>query len=89
MRADILERGYSVVKQMEFDLGWIADGLGTRREVRTLQANYGVALVGPHMNALSRSECETKYQRAVKITGRLVTRGCTMEDALPYFKAQP
>lgn len=89
MRADILERGYSVVKQMEFDLGWIADGLGTRREVRTLQANYGVALVGPHMNALSRSECETKYQRAVKITERLVTLGCTMEDDLPYFKAQP
>ncbi|MEX0694640.1 MAG: DEAD/DEAH box helicase [Rhodospirillales bacterium] len=89
MRADILNRGYSVVKQMEFDLGWIADGLGTRRKVRTLQANYGVALVGPHMNALSRSECETKYQRAVKITERLVTLGCTNEDDLPYFKAQP
>jgi len=87
MRADILERGYSVDKQMEFDLGWIADGLETRREVRTLQANYGVAIVGPVLNASSRSESETKYQRAVKITERLVTLGCTTSDDLPYFKA--
>lgn len=89
MRADILERGYSVDKQMEFDLGWIADGLETRREVRTLQANYGVAIVGPVLKAASRSESETKYQRAVKITERLVTLGCTVNDDLPYFKAQP
>jgi len=87
MRGDILARGYSVDKQMEFDLGWIADGLETRRQVRTLQANYGVAIVGPVMNELSRSENETKYQRAVKITERLVTLGCTTSDDLPYFKA--
>jgi superfamily II DNA or RNA helicase len=87
MRADILERGYSVDKQMEFDLGWIADGLETRREVRTLQANYGVAIVGPLLGALSHSESETKYQRAVKITERLVTLGCSDKDDLPYFKA--
>ncbi len=72
---------------MEFDLGWIADGLETRREVRTLQANYGVAIVGPLLGALSHSESETKYQRAVKITERLVTLGCSDKDDLPYFKA--
>lgn len=87
MREDILRRGYAVKRQMEFNLSMIADGLETRRIVRTMQANYGIAKAGPVMNSLSRSENETKYQRAVKITERLVTLGCTMEDDLPYFKA--
>ena len=72
---------------MEFDLGWLADGLDTRREVRTLQANYGVSLIGPLLKNLSRKECETKYERAVKITERIVTLGCSSEDDLPYFVA--
>lgn len=88
MRADIIDRGYRVDKQMEFDLGWIADGLETRKFVRTLQANYGVAIVGPILNSLSERENETKYQRAVKITERLVTLGCSDEDDLPYFSAK-
>ena len=73
---------------MEFNLGWIADGLDTRREVRTLQANYGAAIVGPVLNELDRSDCETKYQRAVKITERIVTLGCSTSDDLPYFNAR-
>ncbi len=88
MRADIIKRGYSVKKQMEFDLGWIADGLATRKYVRTLQANYGVAIVCPILSSLSARESETKYQRAVKITERLVTLGCSKEDDLPYFSAK-
>ena len=87
MRADLINRGQSVKKQMEFDLGWIADGLEGRREVRTLQANYGVAIVGPFLNSMSQSECETKYQRAIKITERLVALGCSGEDDFPYFSA--
>ena len=87
MRADILERGYSIDKQLSFDLGWIADGLESRVAVRTLQANYGIAVAGPVLNAMSRRESETKYQRAVKITERLVTLGCSKRDDLPYFKA--
>ena len=33
------------------------------------------------------SECEIKYQRAVKITERIVTLGCSDKDDLPYFVA--
>jgi superfamily II DNA or RNA helicase len=87
IRGDLLEHGRSVQKQMAFDLAWIADGLETRREVRTLQANYGVALIGPVLEAMTRSQSETKYQRAVKITERLVTLGCSVNDDLPYFQA--
>ena len=72
---------------MEFDLGWLADGLDTRREVRTLQANYGVSTIGPLLKSLPRSECEIKFQRAVKLTERLVTLGCSPNDDLPYFIA--
>ena len=79
--------GANVDRSFEFDLGWLADGLDTRREVRTLQANHGVSIVGPLLEELSRSECETKYQRAVKITERLVTLGCSSDDDLPYFVA--
>lgn len=87
MRADIIARGYTVDKQMEFDLAWIADGLGGRKGVRTLQADYAIASVGAILDTLSRSESETKYQRAIKITERLVTLGCSKNDDLPYFKA--
>lgn len=87
MRREIIDNGRIVEKQMEFELGWLADGLDTRREVRTLQANYGVAIVGPFLQTLSRSDCETKYQRAIKVTERIVTLGCTPEDDLPYFVA--
>ena len=87
IRRELIAKGRIVRKQMEFNLGWLADGLDTRREVRTLQANYGVAIIGPLLEDLSRSECETKYQRAVKITERLVTLGCSPKDDLPYFVA--
>ena len=65
----------------------VADGLGGRKGVRTLQADYAIASVGAILDTLSRSESETKYQRAIKITERLVTLGCSKNDDLPYFKA--
>ena len=87
VRRELLDNDRKIERQMEFDLGWLADGLDTRREVRTLQANYGVSLIGPLLKSLSRKECETKYERAVKITERIVTLGCSSEDDLPYFVA--
>lgn len=88
VRRELILNGRDVAKQMEFELGWIADGLDTRREVRTLQANYGAAIVGPILNELDRGDCETKYQRAIKITERIVTLGCSVEDDLPYFNGR-
>ncbi len=87
VRRELLDNDRKIERQMEFDLGWLADGLDTRREVRTLQANYGVSLIGPLLEDLSRKECETKYQRAVNITERIVTLGCSSKDDLPYFTA--
>ncbi|MBB53209.1 MAG: hypothetical protein CMF67_02430 [Magnetovibrio sp.] len=87
VRRELLDNDRKIERQMEFDLGWLADGLDTRREVRTLQANYGVSLIGPLLKTMSRKECETKYERAVKITERIVTLGCSSEDDLPYFVA--
>ena len=87
IRRDLIAKQRVVQKQLEFNLGWIADGLDTRREVRTLQANYGVSTIGPLLKSLPRSECEIKFQRAVKLTERLVTLGCSPNDDLPYFIA--
>lgn len=88
VRRELIVNGREVARQMEFDLSWIADGLDTRREVRTLQANYGAAIVGPVLNELDRGDSETKYQRAIKITERIVTLGCSREDDLPYFSGR-
>jgi len=88
VRRELIMNGREVARQMEFDLSWIADGLDTRREVRTLQANYGAAIVGPVLKELDRGDSETKYQRAIKITERIVTLGCSKEDDLPYFSAR-
>ncbi len=88
LRRELITNGRVVARQMEFDLAWIADGLETRREVRTLQANYGAAIVGPVLDELDRSDGETKYQRAVKVTERIVTLGCSSDDDLPYFSAR-
>ncbi|MCR9176982.1 MAG: DEAD/DEAH box helicase [Alphaproteobacteria bacterium] len=87
IRRELIDERRYVAKKMEFDLSWLADGLDSRREVRTLQANFGVSITGPVLNALSRPECEAKYQRAIKITERIVTLGCSPKDDLPYFVA--
>jgi len=85
----LIDNERKINRQMDFELGWLADGLDTRKEVRTLQANYGVSMVGPLLENLPRKDCEAKYQRAVKITERIVTLGCSDEDDLPYFVAKP
>tara|TARA_B100000886_G_scaffold9562_1_gene6146 strand:+ start:325 stop:2139 length:1815 start_codon:yes stop_codon:yes gene_type:complete len=87
IRRELLDNGLQVDKQMEFDLASLADGLDTRKEIRTLQANYGVSIIGPVLAELPQKDCETKYQRSVQITERIVTLGCTQKDDLPYFVA--
>lgn len=87
IRRELIDNKRFVTKKMEFELGWLADGLDTRRHVRTLQADYGVSIMGPLLSDLSRTECEAKYQRAIKITERIVTLGCSPKDDLPYFVA--
>jgi len=87
IRAYLIDNEIQIVKQLDFDLDGIADGLNTRRKIRTLQANYGISLCGPSFDECSRSECERKYQKAIKITERLATLGCSTQDNLPYFNA--
>ncbi len=59
----------------------------TRRDIRTLQANYGISLCGGVFESQTRSECERKYQKAVKIAERVAILGCSPQDNLPYFNA--
>lgn len=87
IRGFLVENDFQIVKQGDVDLSQIADGLHTRREVRTLQANYGISLCGLVFQSQSRSECERKYQKAVKIAERLAILGCSAQDNLPYFNA--
>lgn len=87
IRAYLIDNEIQIVKQLDFDLDGIADGLNTRRKIRTLQANYGISLCGSSFDECTRSECERKYQKAIKITERLATLGCSTQDNLPYFNA--
>ncbi len=87
IRRELIDNDRKIDRQMDFDLSWLADGLDTRKEVRTLQANFGVSIIGPLLESLPRKDCEAKYQRAVRITERIVTLGCSSEDDLPYFVA--
>ncbi len=88
IRAYLIDNEIQIVKQLDFDLDGIADGVNTRRKIRTLQANYGISLAGPSFDECTRSECERKYQKAIKITERLATLGCSTQDNLPYFNAE-
>lgn len=87
IRAFLVENEFQIVKQIDFDLSALADGMHTRRDIRTLQANYGISLCGGVFETQSRSECERKYQKAVKIAERISILGCSSQDNLPYFNA--
>jgi len=76
------------VKQKDFDLSHIADGMLTGRYVRTLQAHYGISVCGEAFLSHDRSENERKYQKAIKIAERLAMIGCSEKDNLPYFNAE-
>jgi len=87
IRAYLVGKNIRIVKQADFDLTYIADGMMAGKEIRTLQAHYGIALCGTAFQTHSPAENERKYQKAIRIAERLATLGCSSRDNLPYFKA--
>ena len=87
IRAYLVERNIRILKQDDFDLGYIANGMMTGKEIRTLQAHYGISLCGTVFQTHSPAENGRKYQKAIKIAERLAILGCSSRDNLPYFKA--
>jgi hypothetical protein len=87
IRAYLVEKEIRIVKQDDFDLTYIADGMMAGKEIRTLQAHYGISLCGTVFQTHSPAENERKYQKAIKIAERLAILGCSSRDNLPYFKA--
>ena len=87
IRAYLVENKFRIVKQDDFDLALIADGMLAGREIRTLQAHYGISLCGEVFQTHTLDECERKYQKAIKIAERLAIIGCSSQDNLPYFSA--
>ncbi len=87
IRAYLAENKFRIVKQEDFDLSLIADGMLAGTEVRTLQAHYGISLCGTMFQTHTLAENERKYQKAIKIAERLAILGCSSQDNLPYFNA--
>lgn len=87
IRAYLVEKKIQIVKQEDFDLGHIADGMLAGKEIRTLQAHYGISLCGTTFQTHSPAENERKYQKAIKVAERLAILGCSSQDDLPYFNA--
>ena len=87
IRAYLAENKFRIVKQEDFDLSLIADGMLDGKEVRTLQAHYGISLCGTMFQTHTLAESERKYQKAIKIAERLAILGCSSQDNLPYFNA--
>ena len=87
IRAYLVENNIHLVKQDDFDLSLIADGMLAGIEVRTLQAHYGISLCGTVFQTHTPVESERKYQKALKIAERLAMIGCSSQDNLPYFNA--
>ena len=87
VRAYLVDRSIHIVKQPGFDLALIADGMLAGREIRSLQAHYGISLCGAVFETHTRAEIDRKYQKAIKIAERLAILGCSSRDNLPYFNA--
>ncbi|MBT5514726.1 MAG: DEAD/DEAH box helicase [Rhodospirillaceae bacterium] len=87
IRAYLVENKIQIVKQHDFDLADIADGMLAGTVIRTLQAHYGISICGAVFSNQSVSECDRKYHKAIKIAERLAMIGCSTQDNLPYFNA--
>jgi len=87
IRAYLAENKFRIVKQEDFDLSLIADGMLAGTKIRTLQAHYGISLCGTMFQTHTLAENERKYQKAIKIAERLAILGCSSQDNLPYFNA--
>ncbi len=87
IREYLVENDIQIIKQDEFDLSIISDGMLTGREIRTVQAHYGILVCGTAFQDHNLDESERKYQKAIRITERLAIMGCSTQDNLPYFNA--
>ena len=56
---------FQLKKQENFELSLIADGMLAGKEIRTLQAHYGISLCGEVFQTHSVVESERKYQKAL------------------------
>ena len=88
IRSFLVKNNIRIVKQEDFNLSDIADGMFTGTKVRALKANYGISLCGEVFENHDSPDCERKYQKAIKIAERLAMIGCSSQDNLPYFNAQ-
>ena len=87
IRKYLVKKGIQIVKQVDFNLAYLADGMLVGKEIRTLQAHYGISLCGEVFTSHSQDENERKSQKALRIAERLAVIGCSSKDNLPYFKA--
>jgi superfamily II DNA or RNA helicase len=87
IRSYLVKKQVQIVKQHDFNLSYLADGMLVGKEIRTLQAHYGISLCGTVFSTHSQDENERKYQKAIRIAERLAVIGCSASDNLPYFKA--
>ena len=87
IRTYLVKKKFWIKKQEDFELSLIADGLLAGKEIRTLQAHYGISLCGTAFQTHTPAESERKYQKAIKISERLAVLGCSSHDNLPYFNA--
>jgi superfamily II DNA or RNA helicase len=87
IRGYLVENKFQIVKQKEFDLSHIADGMMGGTIIRALQANFGISLCGGVFETNTGPGVERKYQKAIKIAERLSMIGCSSQDNLPYFNA--
>lgn len=87
IRTYLVKNSFSIKKQDDFELSLIADGMLAGKQIRTLQAHYGISLCGTAFQTHTPAESERKYQKAIKIAERLAILGCSAQDNLPYFKA--
>ena len=83
----MIKNKIQIIKNDDFHLDLIADGLMAGKIIRSLQAHYGISICGESFETSSEHEAERKYQKAIKIAERLTILGCSDKDNLPYFKA--
>jgi hypothetical protein len=88
IRSYLVENKIQIIKQEDFNLSDISDGMFSGTKVRALKANYGISLCGEVFEKHTGPECERKYQKAIKIAERLAMIGCSSQDNLPYFNAK-
>jgi superfamily II DNA or RNA helicase len=87
IRGYLVNNKIQIVKQHDFNLSHLADGMLVGTEIRTLQAHYGISLCGSVFQTHTQDEIERKYQKALRIAERLALIGCSSQDNLPYFNA--